>query len=131
MNKVVISGSASLQKETMKWKEYWENNNCEILDYPKVIDRENFLEIYSKVHTGFFVNMAKTDILFIMNEDKNNVSGYIGAETFAELAFGVAQKVVYNKDIKVQIMKMPEINVQCYEEIKLWLSLGWIELFEK
>ena len=70
-------------------------------------------------------------MLFIMNEDKDGKIGYIGAETFAELAFGLAQKLVYNKKIELVILKMPSENIQCYEEIKLWLKLGWIKLYEE
>lgn len=59
-----------------------------------------------------------------MNEDKNGKTGYIGAETFAKLAFGLAQKLVYKKDIELVIYKRPSKDVQCYEEINLWLKLG-------
>ena len=35
-----------------------------------------------------------------MNEDKDGKVGYIGAEAFAELTFGLAQKLVYHKEIE-------------------------------
>ena len=131
MKKVVIAGSAKLQQEIQNWRELFKNKDYEVLDYPKKIDETEFMELYPNVHKEFFENITKTDMLFIMNEDKNGKIGYIGAETFAELAFGLAQKLVYNKKIELVILKMPSENIQCYEEIKLWLKLGWIKLYEE
>lgn len=129
MKKIVIAGSAKLQQEINVWKETFKNKNYEILDFPKPIEKSKFLELYPNIHREFFSNITKTDILFIMNEDKNGIPGYIGAESFAELTFGLAQKLVYNKNIELIILKIPDKNVQCYEEINLWLKLGWIKLY--
>jgi len=29
------------------------------------------------------------------------------------------------------ILKMPSKDVACYEEISLWIALGWIKLYEE
>lgn len=129
MKKVVIAGSAKLQNDINYWKQKFSDNNYEILDYPKAIEKEKFIELYPNVHKEFFENITKTDILFIMNEDKNGKIGYIGAESFAELTFGLAQKLIYGKNIELVILKMPSKEIQCYEEINLWLKLGWIRLY--
>lgn len=131
MKKVVIVGSVKLQNDINYWKQKFSDNNYEILDYPKAIEKGKFMELYSSVHKEFFENITKTDILFIMNEDKNGKIGYIGAESFAELTFGLAQKLVYGKNIELVILKMPSKEIQCYEEINLWLKLGWIRLYEE
>lgn len=128
MKKVVIAGSAKLQNDINYWKEKF-SNNYEILDYPKAIEKERFMELYPNVHKEFFENITKTDMLFIMNENKNGKIGYIGAESFAELTFGLAQKLIYGKNIELVILKMPSKEIQCYEEINLWLKLGWIRLY--
>lgn len=128
LKKVVIAGSASLQDEATKWLKYYENLNYEILDYPRAIDKESFMELYPKVHIDFLEKIILTDMLFLMNEDKNGISGYIGYEGYAELLFGLSQKLVYKKDIKLILLKMPSTEVGCYEEIDLWLKLGWIKL---
>lgn len=125
---VVIAGSASLQEEVLKCKEEFENKGYNVLDYPKAIDSSNFMELYPDVHKEFFDNITKTDILYIMNEDKNGIEGYIGAESFAELTFGLAQKLVNKKDIELVLLKEPSDKVQCYNEIKLWKELGWIKI---
>ncbi len=131
MKNIVISGSAKLQKQIKKWINFYEEKNYTVLDYPKKIEETKFKELYPKVHIEFFKNMINTDVLFIMNEDKDNKVGYIGAETFAELVFGISQNLIYNKNIKIVILKMPSSEITCYEEIKLWLELGWIELYEE
>lgn len=126
--KIVIAGSAKLQNEIKKWIDYWTNNgNNIILDFPREIPLDKFNDLYPEIHKQFFQNITNTDILFIANGIKNNINGYIGAETFAELSFGLAQKIVYNKDIKLILACMPDKKVACYEEIILWLELGWID----
>lgn len=131
MKKIVIAGSAKLQDKVNYWKDKFEKENYQVLDYPKEIDKCSFIDVYPDVHKEFFEKITKTDILFIMNEDKNNIEGYIGAETFAELAFGLSQNLVYEKNIELLILKMPDEKVSCYNEIKLWLELGWIKIYNK
>lgn len=131
MKKVVIAGSSKLPDKMNYWIDYFEKNNYYVLDYPRGIDEDKFMEIYPDVHREFFENMTKTDVLFIMNEDKNNVKGYIGAESYAELTFGLAQNLVYKKNIDLVVYQMPSEEVSCYDEVKLWLELGWIRLFDE
>lgn len=127
--KVVIAGSASLQNEIAKWKKYWDSKDGHIvIDFPLAIKNKNFIEVYPKVHKDFFRNILKTDILFIANEDKKGVRGYIGAEVFAELVYGLMQNLISNQKIKILLAKNPLPKVQSFEEIKLWLKLGWIQI---
>lgn len=131
MKKIVIAGSAKLQKEVEKWINIFESNNYEILDYPRAIEESKFMELYPNIHTKFLENIPKADMLFIMNEDRNGKIGYIGYETYAELLFGLSQKLIYNKNIELVILKTPNTDIACYEEINLWLKLGWIKLYEE
>jgi hypothetical protein len=126
--KIVIAGSAKLQNEIQQWIDYWHaKDDCLILDYPKSIPQENFNNLYPDIHKNFFKNITEADILFIANEKKNGIDGYIGSETFAELSFGLAQKLVNGKDIKLILANMPAEEVACYDEIVLWRRLGWID----
>lgn len=129
--RVVISGSVSLQDKIEKWINYFQNLNYLVTDYPRKIDENYFLEIYPDVHKNFFKAITNSDVFFLMNEDKNGIEGYIGAEAFAELCFAVSQNLIYDKNIDVYILNLPSKKVQCYEEIKLWLSLGWIKIWDK
>lgn len=126
--KIVIAGSAKLQTEIQQWVSYWNNKpECEVINYPHELLKENFEQLYPAIHTKFFKDITEADVLFIANEEKNGVSGYIGAETFAELAFGLAQKLVNKKNLKLILAHMPAPEVQSYNEITLWLKLGWID----
>jgi len=127
--KVVIAGSAGLQEEIQKWIQYWDSKEgYSVLDYPHALPRENFESLYPTVHTDFFKHIIEADVLFIANDKKKGIDGYIGAETFAELGFGLAQNLVYGKNIKLILAHMPAKEVACYDEIVLWLKLGWIEI---
>ena len=129
--KLVIIGSASLQSKIQYWKLFWENKGYEVVAFPNIIEKEKFFQEYPKVFAKFFNNLENTDVVFVMNEDKNGITGYIGAESFAELAFVVAQNILHNKKIKIMLLQMPDKKVQSYNEISWWLKLGWITLYDK
>lgn len=127
--KVVIAGSAGLQDEIHKWIQYWESKEgCSVINYPQAIPPDDFENSYPEVHTQFFRDIVDADVLFIANGKKNGIGGYIGAETFAELAFGLAQNLMHSKNIRLILAHMPTQKVACYDEIVLWLKIGWIEL---
>lgn len=129
--KIVIAGSAGLQDEIQKWIQYWNSKEgCEVLNYPRAIPRDDFERSYPEVHAQFFKDITEADVLFIANGKKNGIEGYIGAETFAELGFGLAQNLIYGKNIKLILAHMPAKEVACYNEIILWLKLGWIDLIK-
>ena len=130
MTKLVISGSAALQDELSALTNEL-NNSYEIIDLPKIIPQSNFNELYKKIHKDYLTNITNTDIFLLFNADKNDIEGYIGAESYAELCFAVAQNLIYKKDIQIYIYKMPSSKVQCYNEIVLWLNLGWIKIWNK
>ena len=126
--KIVIAGSAKLQDEIKEWIQYWNSKDgCLVVNYPKELSQDNFEEQYPDVHRNFFKSIVEADVLFIANNKKNGIDGYIGAETFAELSFGLAQKLVYGKNIKLILANMPAKEVTCYDEIVLWKKLGWID----
>jgi len=130
--KVVIAGSASLQNEIHQWIDYWNTQKGhKVIDFPKFIPQEGFHEIYPKIHHEFFKNLRKANLLFVANENKNGIVGYVGAETFAEAAFVVSENLIDRKKIKVLLRQMPSPKVQSFDEIRLWLKLGWIQIMEK
>lgn len=89
------------------------------------------MEEYPEVHRRFFKDITETDILFVMNENKNNITGYLGAESFAEMCFGVSRNLLHNKNIEVILFQLPGDKVQSYNEINLWLKLHWIKLLKE
>jgi hypothetical protein len=128
MPKIVIAGSASLQDRISYWKTYWQEQGWEVLDLPKAIPLDRFDELYPDIYRNFFHSLGQTDRLFVMNEDKNGLTGYIGAETFAELCYVVANNRLEKNRVEVVLLKKPDPKVQCCQEIELWLKLGWINL---
>lgn len=129
MKKVVISGSSKLQDKVSYWLNYFKNNEYEILDYPKLIEQENYVKELPKVYKDFYTALENTDVYFLMNEEKNGIKGYIGASAIAELTYVVILNLIHNKKIKIYILNMPSEEVSSYDEVKFWLDMGWIQIF--
>lgn len=129
--RVVICGNLKLKENLDYWKNYFERHDYEIMDYPRIVSKEKLLDLYPITWTEFYSNIRLSDMVFVMNEDCNGVEGYMGSEVFAELAYGLSLKLVEKKQIDLVLLKMPDEKVPCYEDIKLWLDLGWIRLFEE
>ena len=129
MRKIVIAGSAKFYKEALELKKELENKDYNVIDYPKNIN-VNIEEEYKQAYERFYDNLSKTDDLILFNLDKNGIEGYIGYESFAELSYLVVKKIQEDNNHKIYIYKMPSKEVGCYDEIKHFLELGYIELFK-
>lgn len=130
MKKVVISGSSKLQDKVSYWLNYFKNNNYEILDYPKLIEQENYVKELPKIYKEFYTALENTDVYFLMNEEKKGIKGYIGASSIAELTYVVILNLIHNKNIKIYILNMPSEEVSSYDEVKFWLDMGWIQILD-
>ena len=128
--KLVIACSSKFEKEIEDWKEYFEKQGYQVINYPKKIDQENE-KVYKEVYLKFFKSLDETDILFVLNGEKNGIEGYIGAETFAELSYTMVQRVNHNKDKKIWLLNKQSKEVKCYTEVTDFIKLGWIEIFDK
>lgn len=129
MKKIIIVGSAKFYKEALELKKELENMNYNVIDYPRNIN-VNIEEEYKKAYERFYDSLNKTDDLILLNLDKNGIEGYIGYESFAELSYLVVKKIQEDDNHKIYIYKMPSKEVGCYDEIKHFLELGYIELFK-
>ena len=127
--KIVIAGSALFYKEAQELKDELEKKKYIVLDYPKKIDVSNKYE-YKKNYETFYNNLSKTYDILILNLDKNNIEGYIGYESFAELSYLIVKKLEDGLNHKIYIYKMPSEEVGCYDEIKQFLDLGYIEIYK-
>lgn len=54
MRKVVITGSVKLQSDIYYWKQKFSDDNYLVLDYPREIEKEKFMELYPIIHKDFF-----------------------------------------------------------------------------
>ncbi len=131
MKKVVIAGSLSFEKEIKEWVSWWTDQGLAVINYPSPSSEGGkFPESYPEIKRKFYQDLSKADILFVVNGDKNGMSGYIGAQVFAEMVFAVALNLIYDKNVKIILAKVPSKKVQSYEEIEHWLALGWIKIYE-
>lgn len=130
MKKLVISGSSKLQNKVNYWIDYFTSKNYEILDYPKLIEQENYMTELPIVYKDFYTALENTDVFFLMNEEKNGIKGYIGASAIAELTYVVILNLIHNKNIDIYILNMPSEEVSSYDEVKFWLDKGWIKLYD-
>lgn len=131
MKKIVISGSSKLQDKINYWLKYFENKNYEIIDYPKFIEPRNYEKELPEIYKKFYKALENTDVYFLMNEEKNGIKGYIGASAIAELTYAVILNLIHNKNIDIYILDMPSEEVSSYAEVKFWLDMGWIKLFNR
>lgn len=129
MKKIVIASSARFQEEIEICKKYFANKGYNVINYPKKINPEN-TEEYRNIYQQFFESLVEADEVFILNEDKNGITGYIGAQAFAEMSFVIVQNIVYNANKKIYLLKMPSENIVCYQEVKRFIELGWVEIFK-
>ncbi len=95
MKKIVISGSSKFQEKVNYWLEYFKNENYEILDYPKLIEEENYAIELPDVYRNFYTALENTDVYFLMNEEKRGIKGYIGASSIAELTYVVILNLIH------------------------------------
>ena len=128
MKTIVISASASEQEKIKKWCDFWQSRGYEVIAYPKSIKEADFNSTYPTVHREFYKCLAETDFHFIANEEKKGISGYIGPGVFAEIAFRVGLNLVKNQSVPVLLLTTPSKEVKFCEDIKLWISLGWVKL---
>lgn len=131
MKKIVISGSSILQDKVQYWVNYFKNLNYEILDYPKYIKQTEYKEKLPAIYQNFYTALENTDVYFLMNEEKNGIPGYIGAGGIAELTYVVILNLIHQKNIDIYILNMPSKEVSSYDEVKFWLDMGWISIFNK
>ena len=124
--KVVICASISFWNEIVSWKEKLEKKGYEVIKYPDKISGD-FLSSYKKEFSEHYEKITETDILFVLNIDKNNINGYIGPSVFAEIAFAIGLNVSLKKNIEVFCLNSVPKNLPHSTELDLWEKLGWIK----
>lgn len=130
MKKLVILASAKFDEEIKKWVEYFKERNYDVINYPKKIDQSQEL-IYKDVYINFYKALEETDYLFVLNEEKNGIKGYIGPQVYAEMSYIIVQNILHNKNKIIWLLNSPSKDVASYNELNNFIKLGWIELFKK
>ncbi|MEL6984658.1 MAG: hypothetical protein AAFO29_19680, partial [Actinomycetota bacterium] len=109
-----------------KWVAHWTERGYEVADYPAPIPDDRFNEEYPEVLRAFFERLDECDVLFVMNEDRKGVTGYVGPATFAELSYAVVRNVRRQRSIQIIVLQPVGDDVHGRDEIRLWHDLGWI-----
>ena len=132
MQKVVITGSCSLEQEVSKWKASFEKHGYEVIAYPSPDDTGyNYPDNFRKLYTNFYAAIPKADIYFVMNEDKKGVEGYIGGGAGPELGFMIGQKIIHGQQVDIYVLKNPSDSVPLRDEVKIWKDCGWLKIWEE
>ncbi len=132
MKKLVIAGSSKLQERAAYWRGYFEGRGYDVIDFPSSVSTEgDYAENLTDIYTSFYQNLDRADAFFLMNEDKDDIGGYIGPSAFAELSYVIIGNLNRGKKIDIDILQMPSTEQTCYEEIKFWLDQGWINVYDR
>jgi hypothetical protein len=129
--KLVISGSTRFQDKIAYWKNHFEVKGYEVIADPgSRYDAKDFKQQLTDLYKDFYTALDKCDAFFLMNEDKGDIKGYIGANGTAELVYATMLNVVQGKGIDIYIAKMPDERVLAYDEVTSFLKAGWIKVYE-
>lgn len=132
MKKLVIAGSSKLQERAAYWRGYFEGRGYDVIDFPSAVSTEgDYAENLTDIYTSFYQNLDRADAFFLMNEDKDDIGGYIGPSAFAELSYVIIGNLNRGKKTDIDILQMPSSEQKCYEEIKFWLDQGWINIYDR
>lgn len=128
---VVISGSSRFQAKISFWKNHFEAKGYEVIAVPEVWDEaRDFKQQLTSLYHDFYSAIDTCDTFFLVNEDKDGLKGYIGANGTAELIYATMLNVVKNKDIDIYISKVPDEGVLACDEVISFLKVGWIKVYE-
>lgn len=132
MKKLVIAGSSKLQERAAYWRGYFEGRGYDVIDFPSAVSSEgDYAENLTDIYTSFYQNLDRTDAFFLMNEDKDDIGGYIGPSSFSELSYVVVGNLNRGKKVDIDILQMPSSEQACYEEVKFWIDQGWINVYDR
>lgn len=153
MKKLIISGSSKLYERALYWRGYFEGRGYDVIDWPCPITDDpdiaetpptpgffgrllnssdaSYEDRMVKVYQRYWRNLDLADTFFLMNENRNNTEGYIGASAFSELTCAVINNLNRGKKTDIYILQMPAKTERCYDEVKFWLDQGWISIYHR
>lgn len=121
----------SFWDDILYWNTELQKQGYSVVQYPKQISGE-FLPGYIVEFTTHFQQMEQSDIIFILNKEKNGIPGYIGAAVFAEIAFAVGLNRTSRQNNPLSIVLLTGISPELphYEELQRWIDLGWVSFWQ-
>lgn len=132
MKKLIIAGSSKLQERAAYWRGYFEGRGYEVIDFPSPVAEEgDYAASLTDIYVSFYQNIDRADVFFLMNEDKNDIGGYVGPSAFAELTYAIIANLNRGKKIEINILQMPSPEQPCHEEIKFWRDQNWLKIYDR
>lgn len=130
--KITICASMSFWDDINLWKEKLETAGYEIVQYPKQFTGD-FLPNYKIEFTKHYQKMAESDIVLILNMQKNGIDGYIGAAVFAEISFAIGLNRTSHCDKKIDVYCLNPFpsSLPYAEELQHWVDLGWLKFWKE
>lgn len=126
-------------KKIIEWKKKLESQGFEVEtplmyskyngDFHAIRDVEGNLEEferYKRIATKkHFQKIKESDILLVLNYDKNGIKNYIGGNTFAEIAYAYGLNICHNKNIEIYTVNPLPEDLPYSEELKAWKIRQW------
>ena len=155
MKKLVIAGSSRLYERALYWRGYFEGRGYDVIDWTRpIFEGEDFLaeerpapglplgkilrqgdatyaDELTKCFQQFYKHLDQADSFFLMNEDQNDIEGYIGPNAFAELMYVITGNLNRGRKVDIQILKMPSKDQRCYDDIKFWLDQDLLKIYRR
>ncbi len=120
-NKVTICSSASFINEAEQWKKKIESKGFNVIQIPLLLEGN-----YREVHSSHYKSITQSDLVFVLNLDKNGVEGYIGPSVFAEIAYAIGLNISMGKKIDIFCLNPIPSELPYSKELLLWRDMGWI-----
>lgn len=126
MKNVVICSSIFLYREIEEWKEKLERDGYNVIKYPEIVNTNIELNKYEHIHIEHYKKIFESDILLVLNMERDDIQGYIGPSVFAEVAFAIGLNVTLGKQIQIYYVENLPKSLSYSEELRLWDELEWI-----
>lgn len=130
--KLVISGSTRHQGKIAEWKAHFEEKGYEIIAIPDAWDEtKEFKQQLTDLYVDFYNAIDACDVFFLLNEDRDDTNGYIGANGTAELIYATVLKLRRKKPLTIYLASMPDETVPAYNEVTSFIKNDWISIYPK
>lgn len=153
MEKLIISGSSKLHQRALYWVGYFEGRGYEVIDYPTPITNDSndnevtpapgyvpakllspedpgYSDHLLNTYKRYWRNLDQADAFFLMNEDRDGITGKIGYGAMAELEHVLINNFNQDKQVKIFLLQEPSSDQEYYSEIKFWLDQGLIQIHD-
>jgi len=131
---ITICGSMKFMSEMKEWQKKLESQEYHVVT-PLLVDfhdlrdiqgdEKTFEEFKRRETKNHFEKIKNSDIVLVLNYDKNGAKNYIGGNSFAEIAYAVALNYCHQKNIEIYTVNPIPEDSPYSEELKAWQVKQW------